>query len=65
MQRTDKIKMLTYISKFFTILTFISSWYAQAAEDEIIEATELIELGAGICGILGLKTAIKLPASNE
>ena len=65
MKRKEKVKILTYVAKFFSILTYISTWYATAQEDEVIEADELIELGAGICGILGLKTSINLTPQDD
>lgn len=62
MKQKDKLKMITFVSKFFAVLTFVTTWYAAASEDDVINSDELIELGIGICGILGLKTEIKLPS---
>lgn len=60
MKQKDKLKTMTMVSKFFALFTFLASWYVQASEDEVIDTPELIELGAGVCGILGFKTAINL-----
>lgn len=64
-KKRDKLRMMTFATKFFTILTFVSNWYMAASEDEVIQADELIELGAGICGILGMKTKIESPSTES
>ncbi len=61
MKKREKLKMMAIIGKFFGVVTYIMTWYGEASEDSIIDTQELMELGAGICGILGLKTEIKLP----
>jgi hypothetical protein len=42
------------------VTSYIASWYADAAEDEVISVEEQAELGAGICRILGVKADINL-----
>ena len=65
MKQKDKLKMMTLVGKFFTILTFIMNWYAEAQEDRVIDQAELVGLGTGICGILGLKTEINLDGDDD
>jgi len=65
MKRKNKIKAMTFVAKFFAVLTFVQTWYMTASEDEVIDTPELAELGAGICGILGLKTSINLTPQDD
>jgi len=65
MKRKDQLKVMTVVSKFFAVLTYLQTWYLAAAADEVIDTPELIELGAGICGILGLKTRINLTPQDD
>lgn len=65
MKTKDKLKMMAIVSKFFAIVTYVMTWYGEASQDKVIDAPELIELGAGICDILGLRTNIELPVDGR
>lgn len=60
----DKLKTLTMVMKFFAVTSYVQDWYMTAIKDREISIEELTTLGAGICEILGLKTAIKLEDDN-
>jgi len=60
MGKKTKLKYMSIVMKFFSVATYVMQWYADSSKDQVIDTEELIELGAGICEILGLNTAIKL-----
>jgi hypothetical protein len=57
---TDKLRITKVVVKFFSVTNYIMEWYAEASEDQVLSTEELVQLGAGVCRILGLKTDIEL-----
>lgn len=44
--------------KAFRVMSYVSDWAAKALEDDKVTAQEMMDLGMGLCEILGVKAEI-------
>jgi hypothetical protein len=60
MDRKEGLKITNVMMKFFGVTNYIMQWYEEATEDKIISVEELANLGAGVCRLLGITTALDI-----
>lgn len=47
--------------KAFRVMSYVSDWSVKALEDDKVTAQEMMDLGMGLCAILGVKTELAIP----